>query len=483
MTEQLPPYAPREARARTVWLRPTLRSSQKEAVASATMTATGDNFFNAFAIYLNATAVQMGWLMAIPQLFGALFQILSAWLGNYLPRKPLVVTTAGFQALVVFALALLALARSASSVPWLIGLCVLYFSCINFIQPQWRAWMGSIVPQRRRGAFFASRTRLTMMASLAIFVSGGALLSLSERLDVVWLGFALLFAAAGAGRVVSARLLAQMHDPDPVPHPTGRKGFWQSLLQMRASLKDRTFREYSFFVAGMQGVVAISAPFFAMYMLRDLQFTYLEYSLNAIASILTQFLTLSFWGRFSDRFGNRLVMLFSSIVIPVVPLLWLFSPDHWYLIGVQMVSGFVWSGYSLSTANYLYDIRPHKSDFAVYAAMQSALSAVAVFVGALLGGLIATAAPHIADAVPFLSGMRSPLFIVFVASFLLRVVVSVWFIPRAAEPRVRRRPKVLQVIYRVTRFSAISGIALDWLSVTRRGADKRSEVVDDSDEP
>ncbi|MEY3666517.1 MAG: hypothetical protein RL572_57 [Pseudomonadota bacterium] len=483
MTEQLPPYAPREARARTVWLRPTLRSSQKEAVASATMTATGDNFFNAFAIYLNATAAQMGWLMAIPQLFGALFQILSAWLGNYLPRKPLVVTTAGFQALVVFALAVLALTRSASSVPWLIGLCVLYFSCLNFIQPQWRAWMGSIVPQRRRGAFFASRTRLTMMASLAIFVSGGALLSLSERLGVVWLGFALLFAAAGAGRVISARLLTQMHDPDPVPHPSGRKGFWQSLLQMRASLKDRTFREYSFFVAGMQGVVAISAPFFAVYMLRDLQFTYLEYSLNAIASILTQFLTLSFWGRFSDRFGNRLVMLFSSIVIPVVPLLWLFSPDHWYLIGVQMVSGFVWSGYSLSTANYLYDIRPHKSDFAVYAAMQSALSAVAVFGGALLGGLIATAAPHIAEAVPFLSAMRSPLFIVFVASFLLRVAVSVWFIPRAAEPRVRRRPKVLQVIYRVTRFSAISGIALDWLSVTRRGADKRSEAVDDSEEP
>ncbi len=483
MTEQLPPPAPREARARTVWLRPTLRCSQKEAVASATMTATGDNFFNAFAIYLNATAVQMGWLMAIPQLFGALFQILSAWLGNYLPRKPLVVATAGFQALVVFGLAVLALTRSASSVPWLIGLCVLYFSCINFIQPQWRAWMGSIVPQRRRGAFFASRTRLTMMASLAIFVSGGALLSLSERVGVVWLGFALLFAAAGAGRVVSARLLAQMHDPDPVPHPSGRKGFWQSLLQMRASLKDRTFREYSFFVAGMQGVVAISAPFFAVYMLRDLQFTYLEYSLNAIASIMTQFLTLSFWGRFSDRFGNRLVMLFSSIVIPVVPLLWLFSPDHWYLIGVQMLSGFVWSGYSLSTANYLYDIRPHKSDFAVYAAMQSALSAVAVFVGALLGGLIATAAPHIADAVPFLRDMRSPLFIVFVASFLLRVAVSVWFIPRAAEPRVRRRPKVLQVIYRVTRFSAISGIALDWLSVTRRGSGKGSGAAEEGEEP
>ena len=218
----------------------------------------------------------------------------------------------------------------------------------------------------------------------------------------------------------------------------------------------------------MQGVVAISAPFFAVYMLRDLQFTYIEYSLNSIASILTQFLLLNFWGRFSDRFGNRLVMQIASVLIPFMPLLWLFSANHYYLLCVQVMSGFVWSGFSLSTANYLYDIRPHKSDFAVYAAMQSALGAVAVFLGAITGGLIASAAPSVVEFVPFLREIRSPLFLVFFASFALRMAIAIWFIPRAVEPRVRRRPKILQVIYRVSRFNAISGISLDWLSVTKR---------------
>lgn len=468
MTQEMETKPLSGARSRAVWLRSTLGLSQKEAVASATMTATGDNFFNAFAIYLNATAVQMGWLMAIPQLFGALFQVLSAWLGNYLPRKPLVVVTARVQAVVVLGLSILALSRSEDSVYWLIALAVLYFSCINFIQPQWRAWMGSVVPQRRRGTFFASRTRLTMVASLFIFMSGGALLSLSERFDVVWLGFAILFATAAVGRGFSSRYLAQMHDPDANPHPAGRKGFWQSVKQLRASLSDKTFRDYSFFVAGMQGVVAISAPFFAVYMLRDLQFTYIEYSLNSIASILTQFLLLNFWGRFSDRFGNRLVMQIASVLIPFMPLLWLFSANHYYLLCVQVMSGFVWSGFSLSTANYLYDIRPHKSDFAVYAAMQSALGAVAVFLGAITGGLIASAAPSVVEFVPILREIRSPLFLVFFASFALRMAIAIWFIPRAVEPRVRRRPKILQVIYRVSRFNAISGISLDWLSVTKR---------------
>lgn len=472
----------KRALSRTTWLRRTLNLSQKEAVASATMTATGDNFFNAFAIFLQANALQMGWLTAIPQLFGALCQILSAWLGDYLPRKPMVVIAAAFQTFIVACLALLAILRPTNSVWWLIFLAVFYFSCINFIQPQWRAWMGSIVPQRRRGAFFASRTRLTMMASLLIFAGGGALLTLSERAGYVWLGFACLFAIAATGRLFSSRLLHQMHDPDPMPHAERRRGFLPSMRQLLSSLHDKTFRDYSFFVAGMQGVVAISAPFFAVYMLRDLQFSYFEYSLNAIASIVTQFVTLSFWGRFTDRFGNRIVMQFCCLTIPVIPVLWMISPDFYYLILVQVVSGLVWSGFSLSTANYLYDIRPHRSDFAVYAAVQSSLSAIAIFVGAMLGGLIAAGAPLLFDALGFLnSWMNSPLFVVFFVTAILRTVVALWFLPRANEPVARRRPKVLQLILRVSRFNAITGVSLDWLSVTRKTSAKKNKSESEQD--
>ena len=80
---------------RGTWLRRTLRLSQQESVASATMTAAGDNFFNAFAVYLQASATQMGALTAVPQLFGAWMQLLSIWIGARLPRKNLVAAVAG----------------------------------------------------------------------------------------------------------------------------------------------------------------------------------------------------------------------------------------------------------------------------------------------------------------------------------------------------------------------------------------------------
>lgn len=92
-----------------------------------------------------------------------------------------------------------------------------------------------------------------------------------------------------------------------------------------------------------------------------------------------------------------------------------------------------------------------------------------MFAGALFGGYLAVAAPAIREHLPFELG--SAIFVVFICSALLRSLVALWFIPRAVEPRVRQHPQLLKVIYRVARFNAISGMVLDWLTVTSRKDD------------
>jgi hypothetical protein len=49
-------------------------------------------------------------------------------------------------------------------------------------------------------------------------------------------------------------------------------------------------------------------------------------------TVVAQFLTLNMWGRISDAFGNRLVLVVTGWMIPVVPALWLLSGDFWYLM-------------------------------------------------------------------------------------------------------------------------------------------------------
>lgn len=460
---------------RRLWLRATLSLSRREAVSSALMTSACDNFLNAFAIHLRASVAQIGWLTALPQLVGAAVQLLSIWLGAHIARRRLIVITAVLQSVVLGLLAALAVSSTGRAVHWLIVLAVCYHAALELIQPHWRAWMGSVIPPRRRGAFFAGRTRLTMLTSTLVFIGGGVVLTLGERFGLAWLGFATLFLVAAGGRAMSARYLARMHDPDaavpePSPQPLGR-----TLRAFRHSLHDRTFRRYSLFLAAMRGVVAMAGPFFAVYMLRDLQFTYFQFSINTLASVVVQFLTLAYWGRISDRLGNRLVMISTSLMIPLLPVLWTLSPNFYYLLLVQALSGVAWGGFTLSTANYLYDIRPHRADFATYAAVQSGLSAALIFLGAVSGGYLATALPSLLARLEIGADLKSPLLVLFWISAVFRLAVALWFIPRAVEPDIRRRPALLELVFRIARFNPVSGVTLDWLTVTRKNRGKAAE--------
>src|SRR6056297_2588189 len=100
--------------------------SRREAVASSTMTGICDNYLGAFAIFLRASLPQMGMLSALPQLAGAVFQLLSVWLCSHFRRRTAIVAGVSVQAIAVLCMSLLALLRPADSVALLIGLAVVY---------------------------------------------------------------------------------------------------------------------------------------------------------------------------------------------------------------------------------------------------------------------------------------------------------------------------------------------------------------------
>lgn len=459
----------------------TLGHSQKEAVASSTMTATCDNFMNAFALHLGATSIQMGFLTGMPQLLGSFLQLVSVGLGNWFSRRRIVLLSALLQTLLMFGFAVLAVLRRPGLVESLIMLVMLYHASSNLIQPQWRAWMGSLVPQRQRGRFFAARSKLTIGTSLAMFLVGGLLLSLSDRFELAWIGFFALFFISAIGRAFSCFFLWSMHDPHVPSTDQRTTTVLGTVLRIRDSMGDTTFRNYTIFFAGMQGAVAVSGPFFAVYMLEELHYTYIEYSINLMASIATQFTMLRYWGKVSDRHGNRIVMLLCSVLMPVIPVLWLFSDNYYWLLVAQLISGLAWGGFNLATANYLYDIRPHQTDFATYAAVQAGIAAVLVFVGSIAGGYLAHVAPLLNELLPW--PLASALFIVFLASGVLRLAVLLWFIPRAEEPTIRTRPQLLQIIFRIARYNSISGVQLDWLTVTGKEKDTEAEPAPEVEPP
>jgi MFS family permease len=440
-----------------------LRHSVRDGVAYSVMTGGGETYFSTFALYLQATAAQIGALAALPPLLGSLAQLLSAWVGRRLGRrKPIILIGACIQAFSWLPLALLPIWFPQWAVPLLVASIVVYYAGASFAAPQWSSLMGDLVSPRRRGRFFARRTRVASITAFFALIGGGLVLhGFAEAGATLW-GYWTLFAVAACARLVSVYHLSQMHDPE------GHVAALEMPLQRHTwrTLCRSAFARFALFFALMQCSVAISSPFFTVYMLGDLQYSYLEFMLTTAVVVLMQFLTLNWWGRIGDAFGNRLILVATGALIPLLPALWLVSGSFFYLIGVQIVAGMVWAGFSLSAGNFLYDLVP-RARRATYMALHNVVSSIGVFIGALLGGYLASHLPREIFWQGESYTWATPLYGVFFISCVARLCVALLFLPRLKEVRGVKPMSVGGLIYRVTRFNALAGLVFDVIGSRR----------------
>lgn len=409
----------------------TLRHSIKDGLAYSVMSGAGESYLSAFALFFKATNAQIGVLASLPPLLGSLVQLFSAWLGHQgRTRKQIIIFGVALQAFMLLPMVGLPLLFPAYALPILISCAILYFAGQNLASPQWWSLMGDLVPETRRGRYFALRTRLSTLVTFVTFVIAGVMLNAFATYDATVWGFAILFVIASLARFVSAYHVKKMHDPP------GHVAVLESLLQRKLLRRiwGSAAARFSIFYAAMQFAVAIASPFFVVYMLRGLELSYLEYTVIMATVILSQFLSLPRWGRVGDVFGNRVVLLFCGSLIPFMPLLWLVSTQLWYLIAIQMIGGFAWAGFSLSAGNFIYELVPANKR-TTYLAMHNVLVGVAVFAGALLGGYLGSHLPKAMAVGDWHFSWRSSLYGVFILSALLRATVALGFLPRITEIR------------------------------------------------
>jgi predicted MFS family arabinose efflux permease len=89
----------------------------------------------------------------------------------------------------------------------------------------------------------------------------------------------------------------------------------------------------------------------------------------------------------ADKYGNLKIVRLTALLISVVPLLWIFSRDLYYLIMVQLLAGFLWAGYNLTTANFIYDASvTGKRERCI--AYYNFFSGIGIGLGALAGGYL-----------------------------------------------------------------------------------------------
>lgn len=409
----------------------TKKYSIKDGSAWSVMYGFGEQYVVPFALRIGATTSQIGILNSVPAFIGALFQLLGAKLTDkYQNRKKIVSFFVFLQALLM--LPLFALPFLTKDMIVMTVLFTLYQIFANIVGPAWSSWISDVVTEKERAMYFSKRNKYVIITMLFSVMIAGSILHYFENINI-WIGFGILFTISFLGRLVSWYYLTKQIEPRYVYNPENNFSFKEFLREMPKT----NFGNFVIFRSLMAFAAMIAGPFFTVYLLKDLGFNYLQYTLLVLIPMGFKAWTMTYWGRYSRRFGTRNILIISGLWIATIPIWW-FIIGYFYqgmnafylLIPIEAMNGFAWAGFELTTFNYILEtVSPEKRarGFAYF----NMIFGIAILAGGLLGALLA-------DSIPgFLS--LSTLLIVFIISAVARLIVILFFAQRIKEVKVSRR--------------------------------------------
>lgn len=414
----------------------TKKRSIAEGSAYSVMDGAGLRNITPYALALGANNAQIGLLTSIPNLFGTLTQLFTTKAMEKYSRKKILLFGVILQALMWIPMILIGFfyfykgLDSATSTNSLILIYTLMVLFGGFVNPAWNSLISDIVSKEERGKYFGKRNKILGIVALVVMLIAGFVLDYFKQTKL-FIGFAIIFGICFIARAISAYLLSKHYEPEFKLE----EGYYFSLRQFVKKIPESNFGKFVIFVCLVQLATAIASPFFAVYMLKDLNFSYTTYILIVIASSLSSLLFMPIWGKFADRYGNLRIMKICGFFTPFIPLVWLASPlvlDFnpgiliYYLLFMEFLSGLVWAGFNLTTVNFIYDAVTRQR-IALCVAYFNLFVGIGVFIGATLGGIVASM-----NFVVF--GMNSILF-VFLLSFIVRFGVYLLMIGKINEVR------------------------------------------------
>ena len=390
------------------------------------------SFLVPYAILLQASTIVLGILGTFPELLGALLQFFTKklFLVSY-SRKKIIVILAFLQSLLWLPLLFLPKFQLLHPSYVLLFFLCLIALCSAIISPLWNGLMLDLVPEHHRGSYFGKRNIVIAVTAFLATIIGGLILN-QFTTENKFLGFSILFIIAAFSRIISTLFLSKMYEPENIN--TSNFSFKQDLqtfISFITHIRKESFGRYVLFISFFKFAVFIASPFFAVYMLKVLHFSYLQFALITLASVVTSVIGMKIFGKYGDTSGSKNVLFICGFLIPLIPVLWIFTKNFYILFLIEAFSGFVWAGFNLSTSNYLYDCST-KNDILDHVSYFNLFHTLFLLLGSLVGGLLI-------EYLPFNSLERNILTVIIISG-ILRLLTAIIFIPTLKEMRLIEIP-------------------------------------------
>ncbi|MCK5785658.1 MAG: MFS transporter [Candidatus Sabulitectum sp.] len=377
-------------------LRETFRISITEGVYSQvyfSIAGPGSVFLTKLLVMLGASSIQFGILAASGQIF-----LLLMPLGALVTRK----LTLHRSATVRWAVAGRAIAPLFGVIPLFLTdrisltAVLAVFAISTALQAVsaniWTGWMARMVPLRIRGRFFAKRNAILLAFGLSTaFLLGLLVDSFNDDPSGLRLIMAGLFLVAGIIGLIGLRILAKQPE-----RPTETADI-PAMKLFREPFRDKNFRKLCVFGGWWMLAIGIGAPFWQPFMIEVLHMGVTEMLLYGLTSTIGSILTLKYWGRFIDRYGNIAAMKLAIGIGTIVPFAWLFVTHDsiWIIYLEALVAGSMWGCVGVVTANLVLAIAPEKKA-QIYSGVFGAFSGAGLVITMLASGIFMPAPMRIA---------------------------------------------------------------------------------------
>ncbi len=374
----------------------TKKISIKEASAYSFMDGFGLRYITPYALAVGANNFHIGLLNALPSLLGNLSQLFTLKAMNKFSRKKIVFWAVLLQAIMWLVLlgagTIYFMFNIHNQIPpyFVIIIYTLLIFFGAFGGPAWSSWMKDIITENR-GDYFGRRARIAGIVSMVCLLIAGFILDYFENTKL-FLGFIIIFFIAFLGRLISAILNLKQWEPEFKSDDRYYFSFFDFIKRMWFN----NFGKFTIYYSLITLATAIAGPFFAVYMLKNLGFSYLQYMIVVLSNAAFTFIFMPAWGKFADRYGNLKVMSLTGGFIALIPILYVLTIFFklpliifYYLIGVEALSGFIWAGFNLAAGNFIYDAVTRQR-LAICVSYFNILAGIGVVIGSILGGLFAS---------------------------------------------------------------------------------------------
>ncbi|MFX1279722.1 MAG: MFS transporter [Promethearchaeota archaeon] len=391
-----------------------------------------DNYIVPFSLSIKSSLFQVGIISSLGSLISPIGQIIGSQQIEKKSRKYVLISGILGQAFIwplFIIIALLYLSNQFQLyLPWILFIFFLIYTLFTGIMtPPWFSLMGDVVPETNRGKYFAKRNLITQSIGITGIILLSFLLDWSKFHGILYYGFILLFIFGFITRLISAFLYTKHYYPPYIFDLTDHVRISQFIKEIPKS----NFGKFTLFISLLTFGQWIAKPFFSVYMLTELDFEYSLFMTINLSSTLVGLIFFPLIGRFSDKFGNVVLLRIGAIIIPFLPFFWIiYSSPLQIFLGIQILSGFGWTAFNLASSNFIYDNISSKRR-GKYIAIYNSLIGLAITGGGLLGSVLVSFIN-----VTFMNSFH----FIFLFSGFVRITVVLVLLRTIKEVRVTTKP-------------------------------------------